>query len=425
MRALIVVGLGFGDEGKGTVTDALVRRYNSKLVVRYNGGAQAAHNVVTPDGRHHTFRQLGSGTFAGAATLLSRYMLVNPIELIYESDHLRSKRVLGALGDVWVDGRALITTPYHMALNRLRELSRGADRHGSCGMGIGETMRYAYAGHALCAYDLQKGDSILLNKLNRIRMDLFAEANALPFLFPTEVIVKELQQFEPDSVQKIAGLYQTFAQCVHIITLRGVTDLIRSQETVVFEGAQGILLDEMYGFQPHTTWSTTTTLNADRILREIGLPLPELASHVIGVTRTYMTRHGAGPFPTENAMLGLTDKYNVENPWQKAMRFGFLDLPLLKYAIACNSGIDGLAVTHLDAMPGGGQWSACVEYGPHERWTVENIQNVMPIYKRVPPDDLLPLMEKELQTPVWLTSFGPSVAEKRFTKDAPLTKQPA
>ena len=115
-KTFIVVGLGFGDEGKGSVVDSLVRKYNARLVVRFNGGSQCAHNVVTPDGRHHAFRQFGSGTFVpGVATLLSKYMLVDPMAAVVEASLLADIGVPDAFNRLYVDERAFVVTPYHKA----------------------------------------------------------------------------------------------------------------------------------------------------------------------------------------------------------------------------------------------------------------------------------------------------------------------
>jgi adenylosuccinate synthase len=144
---VVVVDLGYGDAGKGTVVDWLCSRADAgpvHAVVRFNGGAQAAHNVVTSDGRHHTFAQFGSGSFIpGVRTHLSRFVLVDPLALAGEAAHLASLGVRDALDRVTVDRDALLATPYHRAANRARELARGDRRHGSCGMGIGETASYA------------------------------------------------------------------------------------------------------------------------------------------------------------------------------------------------------------------------------------------------------------------------------------------
>ena len=148
-RHYIVCGLGFGDEGKGSVVDFLCSpRLPSpaRTVIRFNGGAQAAHNVLTADGRHHTFAQFGSGSFTpGVRTHLSRFVLVDPLALAAEAAHLASAGVPDALDRLTVERDALLVTPYHQAANQTREAARGRDRHGSCGMGIGETVRYALA----------------------------------------------------------------------------------------------------------------------------------------------------------------------------------------------------------------------------------------------------------------------------------------
>ena len=133
--AIAVVDLGFGDSGKGTITDYLTRAHQAHTVIRFNGGAQAAHNVITPDGRHHTFAQFGSGTFsAGVRTYLSRFVVIEPYAMVNEEAHLRQRGVTDAFDRLLVDRDALVISPFQSAANRLRELARGADRHGSCGV---------------------------------------------------------------------------------------------------------------------------------------------------------------------------------------------------------------------------------------------------------------------------------------------------
>ena len=149
---VIVVDLGYGDAGKGGIVDWLCSRPAAlgaagrpfHAVVRFNGGAQAAHHVLSPGGRAHAFAQFGSGTFsAGVRTYLSRFMLVDPLAMIAEAAHLAELGVPGPYELVTVDREALLTTPYHQAANQAREAARGDGRHGSCGMGIGETASYA------------------------------------------------------------------------------------------------------------------------------------------------------------------------------------------------------------------------------------------------------------------------------------------
>ena len=337
---VIVVGLGFGDEGKGATVDALCADGSVSTVVRFNGGAQAAHNVIA-DGRHHTFSQFGSGTLAGVPTWLSRYVLVEPIALATESRELEELGVADPLSLMSIDAQALLTTPFHVAANRAREKARGKDRHGSCGKGIGETVWYGLL-EGTTRGVVVEGQEVI------------GEPGPAPAvgdcLDPTTLRRKldALARFyEPligdgISVDELVMLYRSFADAVRITT----DDVGRLADAgrLVFEGAQGVLLDETYGFHPHTTWSTTTPRNARELLE--GRP-----ARVIGVTRTYQTRHGAGPLPTEDqAVLDrFPEAHNGTGEFQGAWRAGHLDANLLRYSVDCCGGIDGLAVTHLDA----------------------------------------------------------------------------
>src|SRR3954468_7069157 len=127
-HAILVVDLAFGDCGKGTVVDYLAREHGAHTVVRFNGGPQAGHNVVTPDGRHHTFAQFGSASFVpGVFTYLSRDALLNPLNAFREEAHLRAVGVDDAFERLVVHPDCRVITPYHVAANRLREIARGAD----------------------------------------------------------------------------------------------------------------------------------------------------------------------------------------------------------------------------------------------------------------------------------------------------------
>src|SRR5205807_7007849 len=134
-RAIVTVGLGFGDEGKGGAVDLLVRRYDADLVIRYCGGSQAGHNVQLPDGRRHTFSQFGAGTLACAArpprTYLGPAVVIDPPALLREAAHLRELGVKDPSRLLTAHPHCLVTTVWHKALNRLRELARGDGRHGS------------------------------------------------------------------------------------------------------------------------------------------------------------------------------------------------------------------------------------------------------------------------------------------------------
>ncbi|HEY6295236.1 MAG TPA: adenylosuccinate synthetase [Streptosporangiaceae bacterium] len=347
MNHVIVVDLGYGDSGKGGVVDWLCAGSGEggrpgrgggagwlgsagavHAVVRFNGGAQAAHNVVTADGRHHSFAQFGSGTFTpGVRTHLSRFMLVDPLALAAEAAHLASVGVGDALDRLTVDREALLTTPYHRAANRARELARGQDRHGSCGVGIGETMRYAldHPDDAPRVADCA-APRTLTRKLGMLR----------------DRLADELGPLDAPGVVGVCDAYLAFAGRVALVD-RGYLQQLLGTGPVVFEGAQGVLLDEWRGFHPYTTWSTTTFANAETLLAEAG----ETALR-LGVVRCYLTRHGPGPFVTEDPTLELPEPHNRRGAWQGAFRVGHQDAVALRYAVEVAGGVDAVALTHLD-----------------------------------------------------------------------------
>lgn len=141
MVAKVVIGANFGDEGKGLMTDYFCRQAALKgencLVILHNGGAQRGHTVVTPGRKRHVFRHFGSGTFTGADTYLSEDFILNPMVFRREWEELEE---IGINTKVYVNPKCIITTPFDMILNQIIEEYRKGDRHGSCGMGIHETI---------------------------------------------------------------------------------------------------------------------------------------------------------------------------------------------------------------------------------------------------------------------------------------------
>jgi adenylosuccinate synthase len=350
-RPIIVVGLGFGDEGKGATVDFLSATGEVAGVVRFNGGGQAAHNVIV-DGRHHTFRQFGSGTLAGVPTFLSRFSLVEPIGLAGEAEELAALGVPDPLSLLTVDPDALITTPVQVAANRTREDRRGALAHGSTGLGIGETVWYDLA----CRTGARAGQRVenlvapAAARGRALRVRDCREPGALRRRLDELVrFYRPLLAGSPHGhpgVAEMAEMLTAFAGAVRIAAPDHLARTAR-RGRLVFEGAQGVLLDEWRGFHPHTTWSTTTPANAQRLLADAGLP----AGHVLGVTRVYTTRHGAGPLPTQDAALeAIPEPHNGPGRYQGGWRAGHLDLVALRYAVAVSGGVDGLAISHLDVL---------------------------------------------------------------------------
>lgn len=404
--------------------DFLVRERAAHTVVRFNGGAQAGHNVVTDDGRHHCFAQLGAGSFVpGVRTHLSRHVVVHPTALLVEARHLSRAGVTDALERLTIADEALVTTPHHQSLIRLRELARGDARHGTTGVGVGETMRIALDAPelALRMRDL-RDPAALTRKLERLRRYCAAQLDALA-LDPTDARVRDERDalLAPETIDAWIDALAPLLAVDPIVGPEHLATLLAAPGELVFEGAQGVLLDEWRGFHPHTTWSTCTTDNALALLEGYDGTVERY-----GVLRSYATRHGEGPFPSErDALRRLPEPHNADVGWQGRFRRGWLDLPLLRYALACCE-IDALALTHLDAV--GDDWRACVAYEglaiplapaadprdlAHAERLGDALREVTPVLERTPAD-LAGWVSDALGIDVRITSAGPAASDKRW-----------
>lgn len=408
----ILAGLGFGDEGKGSVTDYLARTTKAETVVRYNGGCQAAHRVELADGRSHVFSQFGSGTLAGLATHLSRFMMVEPRGMLYEADAIKKITGRDPFEQTTIENGCLITTPFHIAANRVREDSR-SERHGSCGMGIGETVAYAikYPTDALRIEDLN--DSHRLEaKLVLMQSRLFDDVGGM------SGIDKHRHMFTGDLRYYMADLdiFRKRAICVNEYWI----DRILQHDTI-FEGAQGVLLDESYGFHPHTTWSNCTFGNAWELIRKADFSGDMKR---IGITRAYHTRHGEGPFPTFDATLPNLDAVNGNGGWQGNFRVGHLDRNLLRYGAGVLGGVDAVALTWMDKPA----TKICTEYAVgmmpqflnhHLTDTLEMqaerakwLACAVPHYIPCDAEDLMAEVTKACHAPIEIVSSGPTADDK-------------
>jgi adenylosuccinate synthase len=434
MPAIVVVGLGYGDEGKGAVVDHLVRQHKANGVVFFNGGAQRAHNVLLPDGSHHTFSQFSSGTFAGAMTYHAKTSVVNPYALFQEAEVLQE--VLPAFPSLWnriaVQKGALITTPFHVALNRIREVVRGQNRHGSCGMGVGETVLDAKNGFALRVEDLHDPDTLyvkLHDTQTRLRREAYKIlAAADPPLWLTGAEGETLRSFQ--AIKDAMWVYKVFAKAVPMFDQFE----FEPDDTYIFEGGQGALLHEYHGFHPYTTWSDTSAYEALVILGDRGPLFEEGGVKIVGVMRSYMTRHGAGPFVTEDPALAerFPEAHNGHGKWQGAWRVGWTDLPALRYGIVVSEGVDELAVTHLDRVQG--DWKICRGYGfdlellkrniTRQDWeakkatTLAALESAQPEYvedSNIDADIFLEMIEAELGAPVTIQGWGPTHEDYRVS----------
>ncbi|WP_295980997.1 adenylosuccinate synthetase [uncultured Variovorax sp.] len=435
-----VLGLGFGDCGKGLFTDHFSAAPGAHTVVRFNGGAQAGHNVVLADGRHHTFSQFGAGSFlAGVGTVLASPVVVHPTALRVEEAALRQVGVQDAFARLLIDARCRVTTPFHQAAGRLREWQRGEAAHGSCGVGMGETVRQALASpDAALRYGDLRRTALALEKVEALRNTLLREFEASPVLHHADA-AQEIDMLRDGTLAR--RWLEAAAPCVAQsapASIDRIAQRLSRPGTVVFEGAQGVLLDEWHGFHPHTTWSTISTAAVEAVLHEAGIDAP--VQH-LGVLRTYLTRHGAGPLPTHDPMLDaqLAEPHNADEGWQGAFRRGHPDAVLLRYALDVVGPLDGLVVSHLDAIERAGlRWCsgyrtadvgriASLPLGgvrdlDHQQALTQLLQGAEPLYEPhfiATPHAWVEHAEASSGLPVRLGSFGPTRESVRGRKHLP------
>jgi len=360
----VIAGLGYGDEGKGTIVDYLTRKHQAKTIIRYNGGSQAAHHVVAPNGLTHCFSQFGSGMMIpNVATYLSEMMLIDPLALEKEALVLADKRIRDALKRTTINGNCLIVTPFHKIIGQILELSRMEAKYGSVGMGVGQAVADGnlFGPEALRVRDLISRETLFrkLDFLWRVKLDL-AEQIAGECPNDSEITKRLNQIQQTDYVERLADAYIQFISNSGVRIIDGnIPAEIFRDGAVIFEGAQGVLLDVDYGFWPYVTKTKITFENADKLLNLVSVQPVK-----IGVMRAYGTRHGPGPFITESSSLteSIPDSNNGTNEWQGPFRIGWFDLLTARYAIDVADEIDEIALTNLDRLSGHKKIRVCISY---------------------------------------------------------------
>ena len=351
-RVIAVIGANFGDEGKGLAVDSFCAGSAQALVVRHNGGAQAGHTVETEDKRF-VFHQLSSGSFRGADTLLAKTFLPDLYKL--EEEILAFRDVSGFSPRVYADHRARVTVIDDILLNMALETSRGRNRHGSCGMGINEAVLRNEAGFWLTVgkvAGMSAGE--LASELFRIRREyVIPRLSSLGINDGGEF--SDLLSSENVIVNASEGMMTGIG---YLTPVNGLSEMTDGREKIVFEGAQGLLLDsENKRFAPHLTSSRTGIKNPLELCRDAGISL----NMAVYVMRSYVTRHGAGELPGECEASGLgdigPDRTNITNRWQGSFRYGRYPSPeeLAAAVLEDCDGFDGdvcLFVTHLNETSG-------------------------------------------------------------------------
>lgn len=334
-KVKIIIGASYGDEGKGLATDffgAQADAGQGAVNVLTNGGPQRGHTVELSDGRRHVFKHFGAATFQGAATYYGEAFLVNPMQFIREYDELCS---LHAAPEAYMDPRCRFSTPWDMLTNQMLQEHRGI--HNSCGFGIWETvLRYS------------RGFGISFNAfIGMSREDRFAYLRSLRDGYFVqrlrELGIAEAGMFCPGAAgrqnlffsDKLLSHFEEDCESMrYLCPVRG-EEYLRNYKTVLFENAQGLLLDG--NDLEKAEFTTPSTTGSARVFQTVENTFRKADVEVCYVTRSYLTRHGDGALENEITVEQLpallpgvrADRTNVENRFQGILRYGMMDVDFL------------------------------------------------------------------------------------------------
>jgi adenylosuccinate synthase len=343
--ATVIVGAQWGDEGKGKIVDLLAQ--DSDLVCRYQGGPNAGHTIVV-DGETYKIRQIPSGVLRGKTCVVGAGCVVDPEVFLAEVDELEGRGV--STRDVHLSGEAHLIMPWHVAIDQASERRLGKLQIGTTRRGIGPCYADKAARLGIRVQDLL--DAKILRQKIEVAL---AEKN---------VWLERVYGVQPLDLEDVAGSLEALAQ--RIRSYVGDTSLLVDRalhegRAVLLEGAQGTLLDLDHGTYPFVTSSSTVAGNA---ATGIGIG-PNRIDRIVGVAKSYVTRVGEGPFPTEiegpdqERMRGLGGEFGTVTGRER--RCGWLDLVALRYAVRVN-GITSLALTKLDVLSHFAELPVCVAY---------------------------------------------------------------
>lgn len=369
MSIRCVIGLQWGDEGKGKIVDLLAAQ--SDMVVRYQGGSNAGHTVVV-GGEKFILHLVPSGILhRGVKCVIGNGVVVNPAKLLAEIDQLRD-RGFEVKGRLYLSERAHLILPYHQLQERLAEQSLGRSRIGTTGHGIGPCYSDKFARTGIRVIDLYE-PGLLWQRL---------KAN---------LAEKKRLMKDPGNLQRIYRDYLSYARRLKAYvsdTRKIISQAIKKGERVLFEGAQGTLLNIDLGTYPYVTSSWS---DSSGIAGGTGIPLKD--AQVIGVLKAYTTRVGGGPFPTElpNALGNLLresgDEYGATTG--RPRRCGWLDLVAARYAAEIN-GINAIAITKLDVLDNLNRIKVCLGYKFKSRIyrdfpaRLSILEKAQPVYQELP-----------------------------------------
>ncbi|GAA4773513.1 adenylosuccinate synthase [Actinomycetospora chlora] len=375
MPAIVLIGAQWGDEGKGKATDILGEQV--QWVVRYQGGNNAGHTVVLPDGQNFALHLIPSGILTpGVTNVIGNGVVVDPGVLLEELAGLEAKGVDTA--KLLISADAHVIMPYHVAIDKVTERFLGKARIGTTGRGIGPAYQDKIARVGVRMQDL------LDEKLLREKVEAALELK-------NQVLVKiyNRRALDVDEVaDTVLGHAEGFAHRIADTRL-ALHRALERDETVLLEGSQGTLLDVDHGTYPYVT-SSSPTAGGAAAGSGIG---PTRISRVIGILKAYTTRVGSGPFPTElfdadgEYLRKAGGEFGVTTG--RSRRCGWFDAVIARYAVRVN-GITDLFLTKLDVLSGLENVPLCVGYEIDGRrvdempMTQSEVVSATPVYETMP-----------------------------------------
>ncbi len=375
MSSIVVIGSQWGDEGKGKLVDVMA--HQSHAVVRFQGGANAGHTLIV-DGKKTVLHLIPSGVLhSHVRCIIGSGVTLDPYELVSEIQSLKKTGYLKDSEQLQISDGALLVLPFHRQIDQAREAWASGTKIGTTGRGIGPSYEDRASRRALLFRDLYCD-----NFKEKLARCLEEKNILLEKLYGQKPV--ELEKMYSDLVE-VAEILKPY-RCADVAF--EVTNMIRSGKKVLFEGAQGVLLDNFHGTFPFVTSSSTGSAAAC-----LGSGVsPLLIDRVYGITKAYCTRVGTGPFPTElNNEIGellQREGHEFGATTGRRRRCGWLDLVALRYAI-CVGGIDRLILTKLDILSHLDQIQVCTHYEVKGK-KVENfsfisndIDLVKPVYKEL------------------------------------------
>ena len=372
MANVVVVGSQWGDEGKGKIVDWLSER--ADVVVRFQGGHNAGHTLVI-DGVTYKLHILPSGIVReGTLSVIGNGVVLDPWNLLHEIDNLRDQGVTITHDNLKVAENAPLILPLHANLDQAREAALGKAKIGTTGRGIGPAYEDKVARRAIRAGDLSDRD-LIQSKVEKM-------------LFHHNALLRGLGQPELDGGEIVSSLMELAPKLLPYVdtTWKVLDEVKKAGKRILFEGAQGTMLDIDHGTYPFVTSSNVV---ASQAAAGSGMGANAI-DYVLGITKAYTTRVGAGPFPTElfdDVGKGLGERgHEFGTTTGRPRRCGYFDAVLVRQAVKVN-GISGIALTKLDVLDGMDELKVCVGYKldgkeiDHLPASTKGQENVEPIYE--------------------------------------------